>query len=112
MDPGPSISRTLDLTDTSVPACPLNVPVPWPIDQRLGRLARLVAEDKLGPTSKRELVAALIQTAEQSGLQLWDRILRYRRATVGDAAFWVPEDLDPITFDARARGRPPGKLSG
>lgn len=105
MDSGPTIPRALDLTDSSVPSCPLSVDVPFPVDQRLMRLVDLVTADKLGPTSKRELAAALIQTAEQSGLELWSRVLSYRRATVGDAAFWLPEDLDPITFEARKQGR-------
>lgn len=109
MDDGPTIQRSLDLTDVSVPAAQLNVPLPWPIDERLNRLVGLIAMDKLGPTTKRELTAALIQTAEPTALQLWERVLRYRRATVGDAAFWVPEAVDPIVFDARQRGRPRGK---
>lgn len=108
MTPGPILSRELDLTDKSVSTCPLNVPLPWPVDERLARLVDLVAEERLGPTSKRELAAALIQTAEESGLQLWDRVLRYRRATVADAAFWLPNDLDPVQFEERKRGRRPG----
>jgi hypothetical protein len=102
---GPRIERDLELTDASVPTCPLSVGVPWPVDQRLLHLVDLVDADKLGPTSKLELAAALIQTAEADGLWLWDKVLRYRRATVGDAAFWIPGDEDPITFDARKPGR-------
>jgi hypothetical protein len=107
MTSGPTIARTLELTDRSVTGCKLNVDVPWPVDQRLIRLVDLVAAEKLGPTSKRELAAALIQTAEPEGLWLWDRVLRYRNATVGDAAFWVPNHEDPITFDNRKLGRRP-----
>jgi hypothetical protein len=107
MTSGPSLDRALNLTDRSVPGCLLNVDVPWPVDQRLIRLVDLVAAEKLGPTSKRELAAALIQTAEPEGLWLWDRVLRYRNGTVGEAAFWVPGDEDPITFDARKLGRRP-----
>jgi hypothetical protein len=107
MQSGPSILRALDLTDKSVPSCLLNVEVPWPVDQRLTQLVDLVAAEKLGPTTKRELAAALIQTAEESGLQLWDRVMTYRRAKVGDAAFWLPADLDPLTFEARKQGRRP-----
>lgn len=108
MDSGPTIPRELDLTDKTVPTCPMSFDVPWPIDQRLTRLVDLVTADKLGPTSKRELAAALVQTAEESGLQLWDRVLTYRRASVGDAAFWLPEDLDPIAFEGRRPGRRAG----
>lgn len=107
MDSGPTTQRTLNLTDRSVPTCSLNVSVPWPVDERLSQLANLVNAEGLGPTSKRELAAALVQTADETALQLWERVLRYRRATVGDAAFWVPQDVDPIAFEARKRGRPP-----
>ena len=102
--PGPTLVRSLDLTDKSVPTCPLNIDIPWPVDERLGRLVDLVAAEKLGPTSKRELVAALIQTADASGLQLWDKVLTYRRSTVGDAAFWLPASTDQLTFEDRRRG--------
>jgi hypothetical protein len=108
MASGPSLLRSLHLTDRSVPVCPLNVQVPWPVDERLGRLVDLVTAEQLGPTSKKELAAALVMTAEESGLELWDRVLRYRRATVGDAAFWLPSDHDPIEFEERKRGRRPG----
>jgi hypothetical protein len=70
-------------------------------------LAGLVNAEKLGPTSKRELAAALIQTADESGLQLWDKVVGYRRATVGDAAFWVPDTDDPIAFAGRKSGPKP-----
>lgn len=106
MSNGPAIARQLGLTDSSVPTCALNVAVPWPIDQRLIKLVELVATEKLGPTSKRELAAALIQAADESGLQLWDKVMRYRHATVGEAAFWLPEAGDPIEFAARIPGRP------
>lgn len=82
--------------------------VPWPVDQRLIKLVDLVHADKLGPTSKRELAAALVQTAPESGLELWDRILTFRKATVGDAAFWVADDVEVIEFDARKQGRRAG----
>jgi hypothetical protein len=108
MNPGPTLARDLGLTDRTVPGCPLNVEVPWPVDERLGRLVDLIASDKLGPTSKRELAAALIQTADESGLQLWDKVVTYRRSTVGDAAFWLPRDQDPLTFESRRQGRRPG----
>jgi hypothetical protein len=107
MTSGPKIPRSLDLTDASVPTCPLNVDVPWPIDERLRRLVDLVADEKLGPTSKKELAAALIQAADETGLQLWDKVVRYRETTVGDAAFWLPEDEDLITFEGRKPGRRP-----
>jgi hypothetical protein len=80
--------------------------VPWPTDERLRRLVELVeADDDFGDTSKPELVSALIQAAEPDAVWLWDRILRFKRATVGQAAFWVPDDEDPITFDPRPPGR-------
>jgi hypothetical protein len=104
---GPTLLRELELLDKTVPTCPLNVDVPWPVDQRLIQLVDLVSADKLGPTSKRELAAALIQTAPESGLELWDRVLTYRRCTVGKAAFWLPDDSETITFDARKPGRRP-----
>ena len=107
MPDGPQVDRTLDLTDPTVPWCPLAVDVPWPIDERLQRLVDLVADEKLGPTSKREVAAALIQTAEESGLAIWDRVLRFRRAKVGDAAFWMPADEAIISFSARTPGRKP-----
>lgn len=107
MTPGPSLDRTLGLRAPSVPTCSLNVHVPWPVDERVGHLADLINAEGLGPVSKRELVAALIQTAEEAALPLWDRVLRYRRAAVGDAAFWAPEDQDPIDFEERKRGRKP-----
>jgi hypothetical protein len=106
MAQGPTIARQLDLTDSSVPTCSLSVTVPWPVDQRLIKLVELVATTKLGPTSKRELAAALIQTADTSALQLWDKVLTYRRATVGDAAFWLPDVDDSVTFEPRMPGRP------
>jgi len=106
MSQGPTIARHLDLRDSSVPDCSLNVKVPWPVDQRLIKLVDLVAADKLGPTTKRELAAALIQAADESGLQLWDKVLSYRHATVGDAAFWLPDADDPLTFAPRVPGRP------
>jgi hypothetical protein len=105
---GPTIPSHLELTDRSVPTCALNVPLPWPVDERVGRLAALIAAEKLGPIAKKELVAALIQTAEESGLQLWERVLRYRHATVADAAFWLPSDEAEMTFEERKRGRPGG----
>jgi hypothetical protein len=108
MTSGPTIPRALGLTDRSVPTCPLNIDVPWPVDQRLIQLVDLVAAEKLGPTSKRELAAALIQSADESGLQLWDRVVTYRRATVGDAAFWLPESSETLTFEGRKQGRRPG----
>ncbi len=107
MDNGPQIPRDLGVKDASVPWCPLNVDVPWPIDQRLAELVDLVHDDHLGPTSKRELAAALIQTAPLSGLELWDRVLSYRRSTVGDVAFWIPPDVEVIQFSARKQGRRP-----
>jgi hypothetical protein len=105
MTTGPTIARSLELPDRSVPTCSLTVDVPWPVDQRLLRLVGLIDSERLGPSSKSELAAALIQNAEPAGLWLWDRVLRYRRATVGDAAFWVPTDEDPIPFDGRKPGR-------
>jgi hypothetical protein len=107
MATGPTIARVLKLRNASVPRCPLSVDVPWPVDERLLRLVELVDEDGLGPTSKRELAAALIQTTEPSGLWVWDKVLRFREATVGEAAFWIPGDEDPITFDGRKPGRRP-----
>jgi hypothetical protein len=104
---GPTLSRALDLTGPDVPKCSLNVQVPWPIDERLTRLVDLVAAEKLGPTSKWELAAALIQTAPEDGLALWDKALALRRATVGQATFWLPDDVDPVTFTERKRGRRP-----
>jgi hypothetical protein len=112
MTSGPTLSRSTELTDRSVPTCSLNVPVPWPVDQRLTQLVRLVTAEKLGPTAKHELVAALIQTADASGLQLLDKVLTYRRATVGQAVFWLPADQDPVTFEERKLGRPPKSASG
>lgn len=104
-DGGPTLARDLRLRNRTVPMCPLNVDVPWPVDERLVRLVDLVHADSLGPTSKRELAAALIQTAEASGLAMWDRVMRFRNSTVGDAAFWVPEDETPVSFMARKPGR-------
>jgi hypothetical protein len=109
MADGPTLDRTLKLQNASVPVCPLNVDVPWPVDERLIRLVDLVAEEDLGPTSKRELAAALVFTAEESALAIWDRILRFRRGTVGDAAFWVPDDQTTITFAERKAGRRPAR---
>jgi hypothetical protein len=106
MAEGPALSRALELTDPAVPRCSLNVHVPYPVDERLRRLAALVNAEKLGPTSKKELAAALIQTAEEDALPLWDRVLRFRNATVGNAAFWVPDTDDPVEFEGRERGRP------
>jgi hypothetical protein len=106
MATGPSLPRSLRLKDANVPTCALNVRVPHPVDERLRRLADLVNATNVGPTSKKELAAALIQTAEETPLQLWDRVMRFRDATVGDAAFWLPETEDEITFEARERGRP------
>lgn len=103
--PGPSLPRDLDLVDPAVPTCSLTIDLPWPVDERLARLVDRVAADKLGPTSKRELAAALIQTAPDSGLALWDNVLRYRQSTVGEAAFWLPADEDPLTFGERKPGR-------
>lgn len=108
MDDGPTIPRDLDLTDRSVPTCPLSVTVPWPIDERLKRLVDVVAADKLGPTSKKELAAALIQNAEPSAVWLFDKVMQYRHAQVGNAAFWLPDEQDPITFEPRKPGRPAG----
>lgn len=105
MTPGPKIARDLDLTDTSVPTCPLSISVPWPVDERLQRLVEVVAADKLGPTSKKELAAALIQAAEPSSIWLFDKVMQYRHAKVGDAAFWLPGEEDPVTFEERKPGR-------
>ena len=102
---GPELSRSLRLTDAAVPTCSLNVEVPWPIDERLDRLVELIHAEDLGPSSKRELAAALVQTAPTSGLELWDRVLRLRRSTVGDTAFWLPDDTDVCGFRARRAGR-------
>ncbi len=103
---GPSLSRSIRLADATIPPCSLNIQVPWPVDERLRRLAELMNGEGLGPTSKKELGAALIQTAEETPLQLWDRVLKFRNATVGDAAFWLPASEDPIVLEARQRGRP------
>ena len=104
---GPRIDRSLLLQDSSVPTCSLNTEVPWPVDERLDRLVGLIAGDQLGPSSKRELAAALIQTAPESGLELWDRVLRFRRSTVGESAFWVPSDETMIAFSERKSGPRP-----
>jgi hypothetical protein len=108
MTDGPKLHRDLSLVERTVPMCPMNVDVPWPVDERLLRLVDLVHDESLGPTSKRELAAALIYAAPASGLEMWDRIVTYRRASVGDAAFWVPGDSDPtIAFAERKSGRRP-----
>ena len=104
--PGPQLARALSLTDSSVPTCSLNVDVPWPVDERLDRLVGLVLDEQLGPTSKRELAAALIHGAPNSGLELWDRVLTFRRATVGECAFWLPPDEETCVFRERRQGRP------
>ena len=104
--PGPTIGRDLKLRDPSVPTAPLSITVPYPVDERLLRLVDLVNEDDdFGSTSKLQLGAALIQAAEANPLWLWDKVVRYQRATVGEAAFWVPEGVDPITFEERKPGR-------
>lgn len=105
MADGPSIDRNLDLTDPNVPTCALTLTVRWPVDERLGQLAELVNTEKLGPTTKVELASALIQTAEPNPLWLFDKVMHYRRATVGDAAFWIPDEVDPVPFEARKPGR-------
>jgi hypothetical protein len=97
--------RILELTDGSAPTCDLNIRLPRVIDERLARLVDLVAADKVGPTNKRELAAALIFAAEPGGLALWDKLLSYRRATVGDAAFWVPDDDDLVPLGRRRPSR-------
>jgi hypothetical protein len=106
MSEGPKLDRGLDLDSPGVPRCSLNLSVPWPIDQRLGKLVDLVHSRRLGPTSKRELAAALIQSAETDALALFAKVVEYRDSTVGDAAFWMPEELDPIPFEERKLGRP------
>lgn len=106
MSDGPSLDRELDLSDANVPRCPLTVDVPWPIDQRLRKLVDAVNDAKLGPTSKRELVGALIQGATPDPLDLFSRVVDYRNASVGDCAFWLPEHVDPVHFEGRKPGRP------
>jgi hypothetical protein len=106
MEAGPELDRTLALRSPSVPTCALSLGVPWPIDERLRRLVDLVNADNLGPTSKRELAAALIQSAETDPLSLYSKVVSYRASTVGDAAFWMPNELDSIPFEGRRPGRP------
>ena len=105
MTPGPTINRSLKLKNPSVPPCSVNVDVPWPVAERLGRLAELVNADDLGPTTMKELAAALIQDADEAPLPLWDKVMRYRSTTVGECAFWLPADQAELTFAARKPGR-------
>ena len=105
MDHGPTLLRSLLLRDSTVPRCSLGIAVPWPVDERLARLAQAVEAEHLGPTSKHELGAALVQTAPDTALELWDRVLTYRRSTVGDAAFWLPDDAEILEFSVRKPGR-------
>jgi hypothetical protein len=103
-DDGPTLDSSLRLTEATVPTCSLNVELPWPVDERLGRLVDLVRDEGLGPTSKRELAAALLYAASPAGLQLWEAVVNYRRATVRDAAFWASKDDERVTFQPRKPG--------
>jgi len=61
--------RILELTHGSAPTCELNIRLPRVIDERLARLVDLVAAEKVGPTNKRELAAALISPPSRGDLR-------------------------------------------
>jgi hypothetical protein len=74
--------------DTPLTGCPhrqTTFELPAPLSERLDRLVEL-ADDEGARTSRKEVVAALVLAASESGRELADSVVRYRTAKARDAA--------------------------
>jgi hypothetical protein len=97
--------------ETRLTACQqrsVTIGLPGPLNERLDRLVDL-ADEEGARTNRKELLAALVLAAPESGAQLDELVRTYRKARARDAA--VAEDLSSVL--AFKRHQPgPRKKSG
>jgi hypothetical protein len=91
------------------PKTPLNAPQPSPLGVRLDGLVALANGEGI-KTSRVELVSALILSAPPIGNDLFERVLKYRKAVAADAA--LPGDSSENVLELRKYPRGPRKRAG
>jgi hypothetical protein len=88
-------------------AVPLNVPIPYPLRDRLDDLKKALDDADLPAVPVREIVATLLLFAEEDGVKLRDLVERYRNASPGQAAIGGASGSGTvIPFKKRSQGRP------
>jgi len=86
---------------------PLNVPIPYPLRDRLDDLKKALDDADLPGVPIREIVATLLLFAEEDGAKLRDLIEQYRNAPPGQAAIGgMASPGKVIPFRKRMPGRP------
>ncbi len=81
---------------------------PIPLDNLVDRLVEL--SDEFGqPTSRKELVAAIVLAAPRDGEALSELLLAYRRASVADVGAKSSDTENVVSFEIRRPGPRPKK---
>lgn len=84
----------------------IGLQVPAPISKRLDLLVERAEAAGLR-VYRKDLIAALILAAPESSNDLMDLLVRYRRATAGDAAVDSHATADVLSLDRARPGRRP-----
>src|SRR5690242_8775270 len=86
---------------------PLNVPIPYPLRDRLQALQEVLDDANLPAVPIREIVSTLILFAEEDGAKLAALIAKYRAASPSAAALGDESSgAKVVPFRKRAQGRP------
>jgi hypothetical protein len=92
------------------PEVPVSTNMPGPVSERLDLLVG-EANDAGAATFRKELLAALILRAPETGSELFDLVLDYRRALAKEAAL-KSGSADVLDFRRHKRGPRPKGLAG
>lgn len=108
MEDDPPVRAALSARLRKCPDVPAGIRWPFPLEQRLKQLVRLVEDEAGENTTKTEVVAALILASPEDGAELSNLLRRYRLSTVSDAI--VPSggsgSSNIIEFQRGKVGRP------
>jgi hypothetical protein len=87
---------------------PLNVPIPYPLRDRLQELQNELDDANLTAVPIREIIATLILFAEEDGAKLADLVTKYRDAPPDAASLGGASGGGKVVpFHKHSPGRPP-----